>query len=160
MASAELAEAWQLDWIEKVIDKLELPEKFFICGHSYGGWLSSLYASQHPERIEALFLNSPGGMMPYDPETYDPYKFLDYNDLHRIAPKSFVDKELRRAERKGHPIGDAHGVPQFLVRWDMGRRMTDTMCNMNPGKCSEQEITLMTEYSVVMMENYCDIETM
>ena len=98
--------------------------------------------------------------MPYDPETYDPYKFLDMNDLRRVGSKSYVDKELRRAERKGHPIGDAHGVPQFLVRWDMGRRMTDTMCNMNPGKCSEQEITLVTEYSVIMMENYCEVETM
>ena len=43
--SWEAAEAWQLEWIEKVIEELELPEKFLLSGHSHGGWLVSLYAS-------------------------------------------------------------------------------------------------------------------
>ena len=94
MDSEEAAEAWQLEWFEKVINKLNLPERFLLCGHSWGGWLVSLYASQHPDRIEALFLNSPAGLMPYDPATYEPYKFLDYNDLHRIVPRDFCAKEL------------------------------------------------------------------
>ena len=41
----------------------------------------------------------------------------------------------------------------------MRRRMRDTMCNLNPGRCSDQEINLVTEYTVVMMENYCDVDT-
>ena len=39
----------------------EIPEKFFISGHSYGGFISSLFACAHPDRIDGLFLNSPIG---------------------------------------------------------------------------------------------------
>ena len=68
IASPEAAEAWQLEWIEKVVDAIPaLGQQFLLSGHSHGGWLVSLYASQHPERVEQLFLISPGGLHHYDP---------------------------------------------------------------------------------------------
>ena len=36
----------------------EMPNKFFLHGHSFGGYISSLFACVNPDRIEALFLNS------------------------------------------------------------------------------------------------------
>ena len=77
MSSPEAAEAWQLEWIEKVIEAFPgLPRKFLLSGHSHGGYVVSLYASQHPERVESLFLISPAGLTPYDPATYDPYSLF------------------------------------------------------------------------------------
>jgi len=159
MESVEAAEAWMLEWLEKVMAKLDLPDKFLLSGHSFGGWLSSLYASHHPEKIEAMFLQSPAGMMPYDPDTYDPYTFLDMNDLRRVVPKAECIKQLKRVEDKVHPISDAHGVPQCLVKMEMRRRYKETMCNHNPGKYSDEDINLVTEYFVTMMQNHCDVDT-
>ena len=42
-----------------------------------------MYASFRPERVEALFLASPGGTRPYDPETYDIYKMRNMMDLSK-----------------------------------------------------------------------------
>ena len=49
----------------------EMPEKFFLHGHSYGGYISSIFAVAHPERIAGLFLNSAIGAEP-EPSNYDP----------------------------------------------------------------------------------------
>ena len=61
----ERIDSYQVGWLEKWVGKMteegELPEKFLLKAHSYGGYLSSLYASRNPERIQALFLNSPVG---------------------------------------------------------------------------------------------------
>jgi pimeloyl-ACP methyl ester carboxylesterase len=53
-----------------------LPEKFYLAGHSFGAYVVSLYASTHPERVEALCLLSPVAQS-YIEETYDPYVFQD-----------------------------------------------------------------------------------
>ena len=60
----EAAEKWILEFHEKTIDHLDMlapGDKFYLAGHSHGGYQVSLYASQHPERIEKLFLLSPAG---------------------------------------------------------------------------------------------------
>jgi len=75
--SVEDIDEYQVGWFEKWVNKMtelgELPEKFFLHGHSYGGYLSALFASRNPERITALFLNSPVGAEPI-PKDYDPLK--------------------------------------------------------------------------------------
>ena len=45
LASSEAAEDWMREWIVKVLDAMELPEKFCLAGHSIGGWLAAQYAS-------------------------------------------------------------------------------------------------------------------
>ena len=81
LASPEAAESWMREWIVKVIDALPLPETFLLAGHSIGGWLASQYASQHPNRVESLFLMSPAGTEAFDQKTWDPYKMKDPYDL-------------------------------------------------------------------------------
>ena len=63
LESPEKAEQWILTWWERLFEALadDLPEKFYISGHSAGGLQVMLYAINHPERIEAMFLLSPGG---------------------------------------------------------------------------------------------------
>ena len=46
-------------------------EKFFLAGHSFGGYVSGLYACKHPERIEKLFLLSPAGVGNYPDYNFD-----------------------------------------------------------------------------------------
>ena len=81
--SIEEAERWQLDFITKTIDALDLPEKFYLAGHSYGGFYASLYASQKPERVESLFLVSPAFIEPYDESNFDPTQFSHMRDPWR-----------------------------------------------------------------------------
>ena len=45
LESPEAAEKWVLEFITKTIDSLDLPDKFLLAGHSYAGYLVSLYAS-------------------------------------------------------------------------------------------------------------------
>ena len=66
LQSPEDAEKWLLEQTKQTIEQLDLPDKFLLAGHSIGGYLASLYASQNPERVEALFCISPAGTEPYD----------------------------------------------------------------------------------------------
>lgn len=60
--------------MQKVFEKLDLPEKYYLAGMSMGGYLMSLYASVCPKRVEGLFLLTPAGTEPYNHATFDPYK--------------------------------------------------------------------------------------
>ena len=62
---------WLTKWLEKCTQLGYLPEKFNVHGHSYGGYVSSLFACMHPTRVEALFLNSPIGPEAL-PDDFDP----------------------------------------------------------------------------------------
>ena len=77
LESAEKAEKWIVEWWEKVIEALDsdLPEKFYLSGHSAGGFQCMVYASYHPQRIEAMFLQSPACIENETREgwVYDPY---------------------------------------------------------------------------------------
>lgn len=49
-----------LEWIRKRLGA----EKIALIGHSFGGLLAALYATDHPHRIERLVLSSPGHLWP------------------------------------------------------------------------------------------------
>ena len=76
LKSPKVAEAWLIDWLLKVFDKLDLPDKYYLAGMSMGGYLMALYASAAPSRVEGLFLLTPAGTEAYDGSTYDPYKLI------------------------------------------------------------------------------------
>lgn len=48
MASKAAAFNWLKTFICRAIDGMDLPETFLLAGHSYGGWLVYLYATQRP----------------------------------------------------------------------------------------------------------------
>ncbi len=49
-------------WLDELLDGLDLHDVRLI-GHSYGGWMSALYALEFPERLEKLVLLSPPTML-------------------------------------------------------------------------------------------------
>jgi len=49
--------------IFNVVNELDL-DCFSLCGHSYGGYLSILFASEHPHRVDKLILIDPVGIFP------------------------------------------------------------------------------------------------
>lgn len=48
--------------LEAVIDEAVPNERVTLVGNSLGGWISMLYALQHPERVERLVLEASGGL--------------------------------------------------------------------------------------------------
>lgn len=77
LCSPSATDTYQLSWLQAWLNQMslnqELPEKFYLHGHSYGGYLSSLLACANPDRIAALFLNSTIGAEPEPSE----YNFLN-----------------------------------------------------------------------------------
>jgi long-chain acyl-CoA synthetase len=50
--------------IETIVDRLSLPDKFILVGHSFGGSICVEYAVAHPERLEKLVLLTTAGEYP------------------------------------------------------------------------------------------------
>jgi long-chain acyl-CoA synthetase len=53
-----------VDDIDAIADHLQLPERFVLAGHSFGGSICAEYANVHPERLEKLILLSTAGEYP------------------------------------------------------------------------------------------------
>ena len=69
-----------MDFLTQTMEELDLPDKFYLAGHSYGGYFSCLWASQNPERVESLFLMSPACMETYNPDDFPPENYNDADD--------------------------------------------------------------------------------
>jgi pimeloyl-ACP methyl ester carboxylesterase len=48
-----------VDWMDELFSALELGDNINLMGLSYGGWLTSQYALEHPERIDKIVLLAP-----------------------------------------------------------------------------------------------------
>ena len=68
--SVDLAEDFFVNAIKTWKHKIGINEKFYLAGHSLGGYISSIYALRHPEDILKLLLLSPVGV----PEKPDDFK--------------------------------------------------------------------------------------
>jgi len=71
----------EIDWLWRGLRQLELNEDLILVGHSYGGWLIRLTASEHPGAVR--------GMVFVDPFTTEFVDLLsvEYLDNHPMAGK-------------------------------------------------------------------------
>ena len=83
---------------------MDLPERFLLAAHSYGGFLSCLYACEEPHRVESMFLLSPVGAETYDPTTYEPLKYNDHIEPHKNLDPSWVPYQYKVWEQHVHPL--------------------------------------------------------
>jgi pimeloyl-ACP methyl ester carboxylesterase len=87
----------EVDWLWQALKQLDLDKNLILAGHSYGGWLIRLIASEHPEAIK--------GMVFVDPFTNELVEALgvEYLDEHPMAGKLPFDtshpENLSRMER-------------------------------------------------------------
>jgi len=58
------------DWLDELADSLNLADDINLMGYSYGGWVASQYAIQHPERIAKLVLIAPASTILPIPSEY------------------------------------------------------------------------------------------
>jgi long-chain acyl-CoA synthetase len=56
--------AEMVDDLHTIVETLQLPEKFVLVGHSFGGSICVEYANAHPERLEKLVLVATAGEYP------------------------------------------------------------------------------------------------
>ena len=103
-ASPEAAEQWLMDFMSKSMAALDLPSQFYLIGHSMGGYLSSLYASLHPNRVKALFCVSAAGMETYDPQNYHPERYPDFDEPTTYLSPKLIKSSLQREETLDHPF--------------------------------------------------------
>ena len=104
----------------KTFEALNLPPKFLLAGHSFGGWLASIYASFRPERVESLFLISPAGTEAYNENTYDLYSMRDPEDITKEAiSKKKADYLLDLMDRKGHPYEIPDKIPYCIFKREL-----------------------------------------
>ena len=76
-----------------------------------------IYASIHPDRIEALFLQSPAGSEPYNEATYDPYKIRTTDKQPFGYPtKKETDAVLLGKENHEHLMAAMQGAPYWLLK--------------------------------------------
>jgi pimeloyl-ACP methyl ester carboxylesterase len=76
-------------WLDELFNTLDLGNKINLMGLSYGGWITSQYALQHPERINTIVLLAPAAtILPLRP------KFLRNSMLSLIPHRSYVKKGM------------------------------------------------------------------
>lgn len=144
--NSKLGAAANLADIERIRRILKV-EKLIIIGHSYGGFLAALYASEFPGRVEKLVLVAPANVlrMPqenkglYDAvqeylpdELRDEYsqwlkEHFDYKNIWTKSEKGLAVHNLKMsdyygiaAEAMGMPVTDEYGVktdPDLAGGW-------------------------------------------
>jgi len=119
LTSPSATDNYQLSWLSAWMNQMslnhELPEKFFLHGHSYGGYISSLFACAHPDRIAALFLNSAIGAEPEPQCEYDPLD-VRLSSSHKGPPPHLIQQFWKMNwEANRTPIDVVRVLPDCLV---------------------------------------------
>ena len=70
------ADNFFINFVEAWRAKMDLTD-FYLIGHSYGGYTSSIYAHRYPQHVKKLILVSPIGY------TYEPPNFCFDNVRHK-----------------------------------------------------------------------------
>ncbi len=103
----------ELDGLDAAIRKLEEGERVILIGNAFGGWLSLIYAREHPERVERLVLVNSVGL------SFD------------AAGLDTLPENREQAQRMVQSLGDpnARPAPGFVLK----REVTLRLLNGLPG---------------------------
>jgi len=67
-SNLEKAQSFFLDSLEAFRQAVGIDRPFILLGHSFGGYVSTLYALRNPQHLSGLILASPLGMTTKTPE--------------------------------------------------------------------------------------------
>ena len=106
LESTEKAEKWFADWWDQLIEKLDLPPKFYLTGHSAGAAQAMMYVSRHPERCEGLFLMSPAGTEDTSRKGFEYEKYLSTlrvsGDSDKLPYRCAINGYVKKFENCEH----------------------------------------------------------
>ncbi|KAJ2460335.1 hypothetical protein GGF42_000900 [Coemansia sp. RSA 2424] len=110
------AEAFFVESLEEWRKRMGI-DKMVLCGHSFGGYMNSVYALKYPQHVEKLVLVSPIGVPEAPPD-------LEERMRHGYVPsaKNADDKPVRPSMqrallfRTAMSLWDRNYSPQWLVR--------------------------------------------
>jgi 2-hydroxy-6-oxonona-2,4-dienedioate hydrolase len=106
LADKDLEIPEYIDHLAGLQDALKI-ERAHLCGESLGGWLSVKFAAAHPERVERLILNTPGGSMS------DPQVMSRIRSLSQAAADDPSEEHIRA--RLAWLMADERSVTDELV---------------------------------------------
>ena len=124
ITNVDHVEEWLIEYWERWVAKVDLPEKFYLAGHSFGGYMSALYASRNPKRIKKVFFISPANFLDYDPtKIYGVYSFRT-DDSPNPPPRRVVRKQLRLFNEGRSIMSLSDNVPACAVKRLVRRRLS------------------------------------
>ncbi|KAJ2501654.1 hypothetical protein GGH96_001727 [Coemansia sp. RSA 1972] len=91
------AESFFVESLEEWRQRMGI-ERMTLCGHSFGGYMSALYALKYPERVEKLVLVSPIGIPEAPPDFEDRLRQGHGPARRRIPPSDKHTPEYESAE--------------------------------------------------------------
>ena len=112
MSGKEEAYRWIRQFICRAIDGMDLPKTFLLAGHSYGAFLTLLYATERPERIESLFLLSPPNLETHNPDDYQPLAYNDQMHPNMLSDPSWIPYVNRKHKTKTHIFNRVYQLPR------------------------------------------------
>ncbi len=117
-----------VNWLNEVFNALNLKGDINLLGFSYGGWITSIYAVSHPERLNKIILISPSAtiMQPRIP-------YLIVAITTHFFPNHFFSKIMVYWERKC-----------LVKQGEVGRAKVDHMIQelVLSGKCFKKRKTV------------------
>ena len=85
----EKVDEYLIDWLEKWRVQMGDLKDFVLAGHSFGGYISGLYAIKYPENIKKLLMLSPLGVSRM-PEGFDLIKEIEKFPADQRPPTFFI----------------------------------------------------------------------
>ena len=152
--SVETAEKWIHDFVTQALDAMDLPEKFYMTAHSWGGYLTMMYASVRPDRLKGLYLMSPVGVESYDPATYNKYGYLSQNggkEAGFLYDKGGADMLHEAFDEKKHPFFKVHGLPGMVQGMVLNMVTEGAVPTLEIGKYSKECISYFKRYQKMML---------
>lgn len=126
-----------VDWMEELFSALELSSDINMIGMSYGGWLTSQYAINHPEKLDNIVLLAPAAtVLPLGPG------FLKPALLSILPHRHFVKKgmetilaDLWKKDESGRAYAE-----NWVDHLDIGLRSFKPKMTVSPTVLSDEEL--------------------
>jgi pimeloyl-ACP methyl ester carboxylesterase len=99
----------------------ELPRKFYLAGHSFGGYQAAQFASKYPERVSKVLFISPPNFVNFDPENYNPY-VCRLDDNPNPPPRWLVNRAMRNTRRDRPLYASLDWIPGCILLWLLRRK--------------------------------------
>lgn len=116
-----------MQWLNELFDALDLPNNINLIGLSYGGWLTSLYALNSPERLNKIVLLAPAATVQPLCKEFWVRVLIRMLIPHRHFTKSmmyWICEDLHRKDKAGQVLlEDAIDDLFNATRWFKTRKL-------------------------------------